>query len=154
MSEIARILDLLSRAYERDAWHGPAVLEILEGVDATQAASRPLTPAHSILELTLHMAVWKDVVRRRLQGESWEPKPEENWISAAGNTAANWAAARATLDASHRALTEAVAAFPEAALDRPPTPDGRRTAYLLIHGVIQHDLYHAGQIALLKKGLQ
>jgi len=153
MSEIGRMLDLLDRAYAKDAWHGPAVLEVLEGVDATSAASRPLASAHSILELTLHIAVWKDVVRRRLEGESWEPKPEENWAPAANNSAAGWAAARATLDASHRALVEAVAAFPEAALDRPPTPDGRRSAYILIHGVIQHDLYHAGQIALLKKGI-
>jgi uncharacterized damage-inducible protein DinB len=154
MSEIARMLDLLNRTYTKDTWHGPAVLEVLEGVDVATAASRPLASAHSILELTLHMAVWKDVVRRRLQGESWEPKPEENWAPAAGNSDASWAAARATLDASHRALAEAVAAFPEAALDRPPTPDGRRSAYLLIHGVIQHDLYHAGQIAILKKGIQ
>jgi uncharacterized damage-inducible protein DinB len=152
MSDIARMLDQLNRAYVGDAWHGPAVLEVLEGVDATKAASRPLASAHSILELTLHMAVWKDVVRRRLHGESWQPKPEEDWAPAADHSAAGWAAARATLDASHRALAAAVAAFPEAGLDRPPTPDGRRTAYSLIHGVIQHDLYHAGQIAILNKG--
>jgi uncharacterized damage-inducible protein DinB len=151
MSEIARMLDQLDRAYARDAWHGPAVLELLEGVDATRAASRPLASAHSILELTLHMAVWKDVVRRRLEGDAWQPTPEEDWAPAAGTSAADWAAARATLDASHRALAEAVAAFPAAGLDLPPTPDGRRSAYLLIHGVIQHDLYHAGQIAILKK---
>jgi uncharacterized damage-inducible protein DinB len=154
MSEIARMLDQLNRAYAKDAWHGPAVLEVLEGVDETRAAARPLASAHSILELTLHMAVWKDVVRRRLQGESWQPKPEEDWAPTAGNSAAAWTAARATLDASHQALTEVVTAFPEAGLDRPPTPDGRRSAYDLIHGVIQHDLYHAGQIAMLKKGYQ
>src|SRR5512140_323893 len=152
MSEIARMLDLLHRAYAGDAWHGPAVLEVLEGVDATRAASRPLASAHSILELTPHIAVWKDVVRRRLQGESWQPTPEEDWAPAAADSAADWAAVRAKLDASHGALVGAVAAFPEAELDRPPTPDGRRSAYALIHGVIQHDLYHAGQIALLKKG--
>lgn len=151
MSEIVRMLDLLNRAYAGDAWHGPAVLEVLEGVDATRAAARPLASAHSILELTLHIAVWKDVVRRRLQGDAWQPTPEEDWAPPTGDSPASWAAARATLDASHRALAEAVAAFPEAALDRPPTPDGRRSAYLLIHGVIQHDLYHAGQIAILKK---
>jgi uncharacterized damage-inducible protein DinB len=153
MSEIARMLDMLTRTYEKDTWHGPAVLEVLAGVDAMTATARPLASAHSILELTLHMAVWKNVVRRRLKGESWEPSPEENWSTVTGDPAANWTAALAALDASHRALAEAVAAFPEAALDRPPTPDGRRTAYLLIHGVIQHDLYHAGQIALLKKGI-
>ena len=83
------------------------MLEVLEGMDARRAASRPLASAHSILELTLHMAVWKDVVRRRLQGESWQPTPEEDWGPAAGKSAAGWDAARATLDASHRALAEA-----------------------------------------------
>jgi uncharacterized damage-inducible protein DinB len=103
MSEIARMLDLLDRCYAGEAWHGPAVLEVLEGVDATSAASRPLAPAHSILELTLHIAVWKDVVRRRLQGESWDPTPEENWVPAAGSSAAGWAAASSSMISTMRA---------------------------------------------------
>ncbi len=72
MSEASRIADQLRRAFDGDAWHGDSVLEILNGVTAAQAAARPITHAHSIWELVLHIAAWDGVVLRRLGGAAVE----------------------------------------------------------------------------------
>src|SRR5437762_13216457 len=72
-SEAARIAELLQRAFDGSAWHGPAVLELLEDVDAATAAARPLPRVHSIWELVLHIAVWDDAAVRRLGGKKWQP---------------------------------------------------------------------------------
>ena len=74
MTEVGRIVDQLNRAFEGEAWHGPAVVEILEGITAQQAATRPLNGAHSIWEITLHIAAWERAVLLRLQGDRAEPK--------------------------------------------------------------------------------
>jgi uncharacterized damage-inducible protein DinB len=152
MSEIDRMKDQLQRAWLTDAWHGPSVLENLEGVDAARAAARPLKNVHSIWEITLHMAAWKDVVRHALLGTRKMPTDEENFPTVTDTSPAKWAEAQATLAKSHEALMAAVSAYPDDRLDQPPISDGKRTAYVLIHGAVQHDLYHAGQIAILKKG--
>lgn len=154
MNEIERILDQLQRAYEGNAWHGPSVREVLAGVTAVQAHARPLQNAHSIWELVQHIAVWEDVGRRRLTGdrapiaisspEDWPP-PDDTSESA-------WEQAKAALDRGHQALVEAISSTPESRLDE-PIFEGMSTVYVTLHGVIQHDLYHAGQIAILKKEL-
>lgn len=151
MSEIVRIQDQLKRAFEGPAWSGPSVLEALEGVSATRATRRPIRGAHSIWELTLHIAVWEDVVRRRALGESFNPSDEQDWPAVRVKTPAAWAAAIRKLKAGHQALREVVAAFDERRLDQPLVPGGN-SAYVQFHGAAQHDLYHAGQIAVLKKG--
>lgn len=79
MTEVERIVDQLNRAFEGEAWHGPAVVEILEGITAPQAAARPLHGAHSIWEITLHIAAWERAVLRRLHGERAELLTEEDW---------------------------------------------------------------------------
>lgn len=154
MSEIERTLDQLQRAFEGNAWHGPSVREVLAGVTAVQAHARPLQNAHSIWELVQHIAVWEDVGRRRLTGdrapiaisspEDWPP-PDDTSESA-------WEQAKAALDQGHQALVEAISSTPESRLDE-PIFEGMSTVYVTLHGVIQHDLYHAGQIAILKKEL-
>ena len=90
MTQIERILDQLRRAFSGDAWHGPALLELLDGVDAKQAASRPLASAHSIWEIVLHISVWEDAVRRRLGGEVVEPTGEQNWPTVHDTSDAAW----------------------------------------------------------------
>ena len=152
MSEIKRIADQLERAFEGGAWHGPSVREVLDGVTAEQARSRPLPNAHSIWEITLHIAAWEDAVRRRLQGEKVELTDAEDWPAIGQTTEAAWAVCRAGLERGHRALAETVARFDETQLGRPPGAN-RSIAYVQIHGVIQHDLYHAGQIAVLRKAV-
>jgi uncharacterized damage-inducible protein DinB len=149
MSEIDRILDQLKRSFERDAWHGPAVLESLEGVDHERALAHPLPAAHSIWELVLHLIAWKQIVRSRLLGEKVEVTAEMDWPPLSGGTAADWAAAGAALRQAHADLTRVVAGRTDSGLDE--APDGKLSAYILMHGIVQHDLWHAGQIMLLRK---
>jgi uncharacterized damage-inducible protein DinB len=151
MGEIERIGEQLRRAFEGDAWHGPSVLESLEGVTAAQAARRPLAGAHSIWEIALHIGVWEDVVRRRALGEKYQPSDEEDWPEVNATTTAAWQETVGRLKAGHRALREVIAAFDPARLDQPLVPGGS-TGYIQFHGAVQHDIYHAGQIAVLKKG--
>lgn len=154
MTEIERILDQLRRAYEGEAWHGPSVREALAGVTAKQAHARPLANAHSIWELVHHIAVWEGAGRRRLEGDraQIDISSPEDWPPANDTSEAAWEQAKAALGRGHQALREAVTRVPESRLDE-PIFDGMSTVYVTLHGVIQHDLYHAGQIAMLKKGL-
>jgi len=151
MTEVDRIQDQLRRAFKGGAWHGPSVMEALKGVDARRAAARPITRAHSIWEIVLHVAAWENVVRRRLRGEWFKPSPAQNWPVPRRVDPASWRAAIARLVRGHEALRRAVARLDDAKLMTPFK--GRKYGpYFILHGVIQHDLYHAGQIAVLKKG--
>jgi uncharacterized damage-inducible protein DinB len=154
MSEIERILDQLKHTYEGNAWHGPSVREALDGVRAEQATARPLTGAHNIWELVQHIAVWEDAVRRRLAGDRAQitlASPQD-WPPAGEASEAAWQQAKTALDRVHEALREAIARVPESRLDE-PILEGMSSVYVTLHGIIHHDLYHAGQIAILKKGL-
>jgi len=151
MGEIDRIRDQLGRSFQGNAWHGPAVLEVLEGVTAEQAAARPIADAHSIWEITLHMATWKSVVARRVRGEVVGDIPDEENFPPAGQGAKEWSAAIDRLRAAHAELVAALGTLREEQLDEPPYAKAS-TRYVQLHGAIQHDLYHAGQIAVLKKG--
>jgi|ERR1041384_1530244 uncharacterized damage-inducible protein DinB len=152
MTEIERILDQLKRAYEGGAWHGPAVKEVLEGVTAAQAHARPLANGHTIYELVRHIAVWEDVGRRRLQGDpaNIPISSPADWPPADDTGDAAWVQAKAALDRGHQQLVKAISEVDEARLDE-PILEGKSTVYVTLHGVIQHNLYHAGQIAILKK---
>jgi uncharacterized damage-inducible protein DinB len=154
MTEIERMLDQLKRAYEGNAWHGPSVKEALAGVTAAQAHERPLANAHTIWELAQHIAVWEDVGRRRLNGDRAQIaiSSPDDWPPAEDASEAGWEQAKTALDKGHEALREAIAQLPESRLDE-PILEGMSTVYVTLHGVIQHDLYHAGQIAMLKKAL-
>jgi uncharacterized damage-inducible protein DinB len=154
VTEIERILDQFRRAYEGEAWHGPSVREALVGITAEQAHARPLANAHSIWELVQHIAVWENVGRRRLTGDRApiEISTPEDWPPAEDQSEAAWDRAKAALDRGHQALVAAIAKVAESRLDE-PIFEGMSTVYVTLHGVIQHDLYHAGQIAMLKKAL-
>ena len=156
MNEINRILDQLTRSYDGNAWHGPALREILADVTAAQAAARPLPDAHTIWEIVLHIAAWENAGRKALAGIPIDVAPEENFPAATDTSEAAWHAALATLESGHHALREAIARLAEEHLDHKEVLDstvpGRTYAvYNLLHGIIQHNLYHAGQIILLKK---
>ena len=156
MSELERIRDQFQRAFNGDAWHGPSVLALLEGVTAVQAAAHPVPGAHSIWELTLHIAAWESACRRRLQGDQAQLTDEENFPQIENASEDAWQAAKQHLIANHQALLEAISSADESKLDRPiiensDTPFS--SAYVTLHGGVQHDLYHAGQIAILKKAL-
>jgi uncharacterized damage-inducible protein DinB len=151
VTEASRITDQLERAFDGKAWHGPPLMALLDGVDARAAAARPVPGAHTIWELVLHITTWMTIARRRLAGEAVEAAPDEDWPpmrSDAGE--AGWRAALDALRAAHRSLVAAAARADDALLAA-QTPGRDYTNYVLLHGVVQHTLYHAGQIALLKR---
>ncbi len=150
MSETERIVDQLQRASGGGAWHGPSLAELLADVDARTAAARPVDGAHTIWELVLHITTWRDVARRRLEGEVIEPPDEVDWPPVTEASEEGWRRALASLEDAGRRLEATLASFDETDLDR-RAAGVAYTNYILAHGVVQHDLYHAGQIALLKK---
>jgi uncharacterized damage-inducible protein DinB len=149
-SEPALIAEQLRRAFEGDAWHGPALLELLQDVDAATAAARPLPDVHSIWELVLHVAVWDGAALHRLAGEKFQPEGTANFPLVPKPTPAAWRKAVAHAKRTHAVLVKTVAALPESRL-RERVPGKKYDFYHMLHGVAQHELYHAGQIAILKK---
>jgi DinB superfamily len=142
------ILALVDEAYEKPAWHGPNLSQSIRGLSAKQAAWRPGPGRHNIWEITLHGAYWKYVARRRiegakrgsfaLKGSNFFARPEEGKLNEAA-----WKADKALLDREHRALREAVAKV----LQTGAAPKLLRHIY----GVALHDVYHAGQVRLLRR---
>jgi uncharacterized damage-inducible protein DinB len=160
MSEITRIVDELEREYTGDPWHGSPLRDILDGITAEQAVARPLANAHTVWQIVLHMTAWKNEVRRRLAGAPARDPEEGDWPEVGDPTAPRWKDAREGLDDAHRLLIAAIRELPESRLfaatsDPRDAPLGSGVSYyVLLHGIVQHDVYHSGQIALLKKALR
>jgi uncharacterized damage-inducible protein DinB len=152
MNEIKRILNQHRRAFAGRAWHGPSVREALRGVTAARAKARPIRSAHTIWEITNHIAAWDNIVRRRLEGDPVLPTRRMDWPPVTDTSAAAWKRSLAALKKNHERLGRCIAAFDPARLDAPP-PGGKTNAYVQMHGITQHAIYHAGQIVLLKKAL-
>ena len=158
MAEIERVIDQLQRAFYADAWCGPSLLEVLSGVTAQRAAAKPLAGAHSIWEIVSHLGGWKRVVRQRLEGRAVGLPEEGDWPQTHAPTEEAWREALAQLKERHEELIAAVRKLDDNRLDRVLLAENSREAgggvscYVTLHGLAQHDLYHAGQIALLKKG--
>lgn len=151
--EVPLLLDLLDQSYDRKAWHGPNLKGSIRGLDAAGAAWRPGPGRHNIAEQVLHAAYWKYAARRRLRGKKRGsfPLKGSNWFPVAGDlTEAQWRAHARLLDAEHRALRAAVAELDPARLRQAPFGSKVDTATLIV-GVAAHDIYHAGQIQLLKR---
>jgi uncharacterized damage-inducible protein DinB len=152
-AELSRLEEQLGRALTGEAWHGPSVLEAVEGVSAKQAAAHPIAGAHSIWELVLHLCGTYGLVLRRLVGEGRQLAESEDWPPVPEPSAENWSASIGLLKQLNEELRQAVRSFPEERLDQPLVSESPYTAYTQFIGVTQHNLYHAGQIALLKKAL-
>jgi uncharacterized damage-inducible protein DinB len=150
LSEASRLAEQLRRAFEGNAWHGPALLELLSDINAATAAAKPLANAHSIWELVLHIAAWDKAVHRRIRGEKVQLTGEANFPRVPKSTLAAWRNAIAQTKHAHDALVKTVAALPDSRL-RDRVPGKRYDFYHMLHGLAQHELYHAGQIAILKK---
>ena len=159
MNESERLADQLTKALNGDAWHGPSWREVLEGITREAALHHPISEAHSIAEIVLHATTWHDVVRRRLVGESPEISETElvlaamrleDWPPATLTDESAWETAHTHFFETGNALAQTVATFPPEKLhEKRPAVDG--TWYELIMGGLQHVLYHAGQVSLLKK---
>jgi uncharacterized damage-inducible protein DinB len=152
-SEIKRIEAQLQRSFEGGAWHGPSVLEALAGVTPEEAQARPVRGAHSIWELVLHLGGTYRLVLRRLQGDHAQLTPSEDWPPVPAPTATAWTEAIEALRELNRRLRGAILAFPPDRLDEPLAAEPPYTAYVQFVGITQHDLYHAGQLAILKRAL-
>jgi uncharacterized damage-inducible protein DinB len=153
VSEISRILDQMDRAFSGEAWHGPSLQAVIEGISAEDASKHPVVNAHSIWELVNHVASWNSIVRRRLMGEVVALSHEIDWPPVWEATDVAW---KRTLDhlAECRALLrKVVAGLGDDQLGE-RVADEEYSNYFMLHGLIQHDLYHAGQIAILKKALR
>jgi uncharacterized damage-inducible protein DinB len=153
MSECARLADQIRRAFDGEAWHGDALVEVLANVSAKQAAARPIKNAHNIWEIVLHIGAWDGAVLRRAGGTAVNLTDAENFPAIPDTSEEAWEKAVAHVRQVHADLVKAVAAFPDSRLgERVP---GKDQAYYdffyMFAGIAQHDTYHTGQIVLLKK---
>jgi len=150
VSEAGRIADQLRRAFYGSAWHGPALMELLKDVDATTAAAKPLPDVHSIWELLLHISAWDGAGSQRLAGHKCQLKGAKNFPPVPEPTEMEWRNAVKLARGIHDSLVSTVAGLSDKRL-RETVPGKRYDFYHMLHGIAQHELYHAGQIAILKK---
>ncbi len=153
--ELAVILDLIDQAFDHNAWHGTNLRGSIRGLKVEQAVWRPAADKHNIWELALHAAYWKYVVRRRLlneekgsfplKGSNFFVRPAEGF----GDKKA-WEKDVKLLVEIHRSLREAIANLDPEKLTITPA-DSKVSNLRIINGIAAHDLYHAGQIQLIKR---
>jgi uncharacterized damage-inducible protein DinB len=150
MTEVERIEDQLQRTFEGEAWYGDSLSEILAGVTAEMASARPVGQVHSIMEIILHLSFTEDVMRRRIEGEHATFSEGEDLFSVEGVSEDAWKDALVRLETSHTKLREVIRKLKEEDLEA-KVAGREQSVYFLLHGLIQHLIYHAGQITVLKK---
>jgi len=158
MTDLTRLADQFRRAFEGDAWHGASVSELLHGVTASQAASRPIPDAHSIWEIVLHIASWERMFDGAVRGKPLPPWPSPeisklDWPAVPAPTAAAWKKAQRELYAAGEKLRRSIVKFDPQRLHAKVPGRDYDFAYAF-PGIVQHTIYHAGQIAMLKKALK
>jgi uncharacterized damage-inducible protein DinB len=147
MSRASRLANHIERTVTGPMWHGPALIEVLNQVDAARAGARPIAGAHCIWEIVRHITAWADIARQRIHGEALgDPTPEQDWPPIGDD----WAQDLERLKESHRRLAADVRLLDEAALDA-RVKNLEYPVGILLDGVVEHGTYHGGQIALLKK---
>src|SRR5262245_5928356 len=151
MLDLEIMADQINRAFWGDSWHGPAVREVLADVSADDAAAHPIAGAHSIWEIVLHLTSGYILVLRRVRGERADLSQEEEWPPVPECSSEAWRQSQHTLDQLNQQLQSAVRAFPSERLSQ--EMGSRYSANVQFCGTPQHDLYHAGQIVMLKKAL-
>jgi uncharacterized damage-inducible protein DinB len=153
VSEINRIVDQMDRAYSGEAWHGPDLKQLLDGVSAEDASKHSVAGAHSIWELVNHIAAWNIIVQQKSKGETSEVTTEIDWPPVWETNEVAWKRAVENLAETRTRLRNYVKTLRDDQLDEPIVRE-HYSRYVLLHGLVQHDLYHAGQIAVLKKALK
>jgi hypothetical protein len=141
---LALLLASLDEAYDHKSWHGTNLRGSLRGLTVETALWRPQPGRHNIWEVAVHAAYWKYVVRRKITGAKRGsfPLPGSDWFPRADGDDAAWQRDLDLLAGEHRQLRASLAALGEA---------DRLKHAKLIRGIVAHDLYHAGQIQLLKR---
>jgi len=153
MDAIALLLTQLDQAYDRRSWHGTNLRGSLRGLSARDAAWRPGPRRHNIWEIAVHAAYWKYAIWRRLTGAARGSFPitGSNWFERPEQlTDAGWRSDLRLLETNHRSLRDAVASLTPQMLTSAP-PGGQESIQSLVSGIVAHDLYHAGQIQLIKR---
>ncbi|HVR42040.1 MAG TPA: DinB family protein [Thermoanaerobaculia bacterium] len=147
------LLRILDEAFDRKAWHGTTLRGSIRGLTASEAVRRPSEGRHNVAELVMHAAYWKYTVRRRITGRKRGSFALDgsNWFSASSLTAGEWKEIVGLLKGEHDELKRVVASLRDADLDRKPPGGGIWLVGQLVSGVAAHDLYHTGQIQLVKR---
>jgi uncharacterized damage-inducible protein DinB len=154
MTEIERIIDQFDRAVNGNAWHGPSVTEIISDVDHTIASAAPMHGVHTIWEIMLHIIAWMQIGTKLVNGEQ-TPKdipPIQDWPPVKDTGEASWIHAKNQLQEVHHGFAQRISQLTDADLLKNATGKNY-TLYFLLHGIIQHNLYHAGQMAIIKSSL-
>jgi len=151
LNETDRIADQLKRAFDGQAWHGQSVLELLKDMGAEEAVARPVPGRHTIWEIVLHNIVWNTMAFESVGGKAMRNLPlEEDWPRVEEYSEDAWRTTLEKLGEVKVSLVRAISEFGDERLD--DTVPGRSYSYyVLFHGLIQHNIYHAGQIAILKR---
>jgi len=150
----------LHQVYDGDPWHGSSITAVLNGITAEMASARPISRAHTIWELVLHMAVWTREVASRVRGADAKNPPEDWPAPKSGTGEAGWKAAKEELAEAQRELEAAVDSIGPEDLtrwvgdQRDPSLGTGLPVGTVIRGLLQHHTYHEGQIALLKRAAQ
>lgn len=153
--EARRLFSLFKSIEVGEPWHGPALKDILQGISAEQAASRPIPNGHNIWELVLHMMSWRDYAWRKLNGEDDYHLDEEsrnNWPPVTDTSEESWNRLISLFDQMSQLLYNSLREITDSKL-KTIVPGKDYSFYFLLNGLIQHDIYHSGQISLLKKAL-
>jgi len=153
MREAVRISFQMKQAFMGEAWHGPAVAEMLPEIGFKKAVTKPLATAHSIWEIVLHLLATQRVIANRLGGIALELSPEEDWPSVNAISEDKWESDLRKLIEGDEDLRACVAVFPDDQLDLPLVAGGS-SAYNNFHGYVQHTVYHLAQIGLLSKMIE
>lgn len=151
--ELVRIEEQIRRSVEGGSWHGPALLEAIEGIGCDDAAARPIAGAHTVWEILLHLTSTYLLVLRRLDGDARPLTPDEDWPPVPNATDQDWSAAVDAFRVMDAHVRQRVLAFAADRLDDPLVPDPPYTAYVQFTGLAQHILYHAGQVVLLRRAI-
>jgi len=157
MTRAEKLSDELKRSVFADPWHGSSVKDVLEGITSEQAFQKPISSAHNIIELTLHINAWTEEVLSRINGNAPALPANGDWPEPQNHSDEYWQAIKQNLFINTNKLIAALNNFPKEKLDEVTVAE--RNQHLgtgfsfegLIIGLVQHNAYHAGQIALIKK---
>jgi uncharacterized damage-inducible protein DinB len=151
MSRAKNVAKHIEQTVTGPMWHGPALAQVLQPVTHDRAAMRPIPGAHSIWEIVLHVAVWAEIARARLKGQTTgDPTPEEDWPAVSSTSLDDWRIAVERLGFSHRLLAADVREMNDQQLDA-LVPGLEYSVSVLLHGVVEHGTYHGGQIMILSR---
>jgi uncharacterized damage-inducible protein DinB len=153
MTESQRLAALAESVLREGGWIEVPLRDLFHSLTAAEAAAHPITAAHSAWEIVLHLAAWHEAVQRRIGGMATDLSDAEDWPAPADTTEANWQAAREKLEGTYADMVQAIQGLKPGQLNK-NVPGRPFNFYVMLHGVMQHDLYHSGQVMMLRKSVR